>query len=197
MDSWWGIALGIWIGLSIGILVQRHKEKKANYAKYIRIIGGKTQRGRGITASVNEYLRRGGLSYGLTTLLATHFLPSVLGGCAKLSPPLEPKIVETTGDAYQAEQIAPGLRVPLMNDSPHWRFPGLSWELMSPFAGILSDKVYITAVTILAMKDLGYIVDRGKGETPPFGNVATKIAVTQPRFLCDGAHIRTVSEGGY
>ena len=84
----------------------------------------------------------------------------------------------------------PGLRVPLMNDSPHWRWPALNWELMSPFAGILSDKVYITHVTILAMKDLGYVVDGGKGETPPFNSIATKMAIAQPRFMCDGHTIR-------
>lgn len=87
----------------------------------------------------------------------------------------------------------PGLRVPLMNDSPHWRFPALSWELMSPFAGVFGDKIYITGVTILAMKDLGYVTSSANTETPPFESVSTKLAVHKSRFFCDGTHMHVVA----
>ena len=77
----------------------------------------------------------------------------------------------------------PYLWVPLMNDSPHWRFPGLSWELMSPIT-IAGTKPYLTIVTILAMKDIGYVVDGTRAEIPPAG-LLTKPTVG-PAFICDG-----------
>ena len=77
----------------------------------------------------------------------------------------------------QQEKLAyaiPGIRVPLQNDSPHWRFPSLMWEIMGPnmFAG----QTYFTIITMLAMKDLGYIVDTSTAEVPPPG-LTTKPAV--------------------
>ena len=85
----------------------------------------------------------------------------------------------------------PGLRVPMMNDSPHWRFPTLNWELMSPFANVLSEKAYVTGVTMLAMRDLGYVVDTSMNETPPFQNAATKLAIGS-HFNCDGETVHGV-----
>ncbi len=99
------------------------------------------------------------------------------------------KVILYYGLEEKLSYAIPGLRVPLMNDSPHWRWPALNWELMSPLSRTLQERRYFTLVTMLAMADLGYTVDTSLNEMPPFNNAATKPTINRP-FICDGEHIR-------
>lgn len=95
----------------------------------------------------------------------------------------------------QGEKMAyaiPDLRVPLMKDptNNHWHDTALQWDVMTPH---ISSRVALTAVTIQAIADMGYIVDPSQAEIP--SRYLTKPAVG-PHFYCDGQHVSVVSDGG-
>ena len=77
----------------------------------------------------------------------------------------------------------PDLRVPMENTG-HWKTPELRWDIMSTK---IHTQMYMTAVTMGALKDFGYAVDMTKVVNPP--KFLTKPTIGS-HFVCDGQHIR-------
>ena len=94
---------------------------------------------------------------------------------------------------HMREKLAfaiPGLRVPMMEQGSHWKYPEMRWDTMHPY---VANQSVLTKVTIGAIADLGYIVDMEQAVSPPFWLTKPTLG---PRFMCDGNHIRIVSERG-